>query len=83
MQKKIDLSHMAVKWPSVLVARAEMGAFSGGAVSSGYTANLDAIGEGPEDGFYIGRKKVYPVPSVIRWLEARCATGTRKRVKRT
>lgn len=80
--KKIDLSHLGTKWPSSIVARAEIGKFSGGLISPGTLANLDSVGEGPAGGFYVGRKKAYTVDDLIPWLESRAATGIRGRVRR-
>lgn len=69
-ERKIDLSHLADKWASTVVARSEVGNFSGGMVMPKYLANLDSKGEGP-DRIRIGRKIGYPVKSFISWLEAR------------
>lgn len=80
--KKIDLSHLGTKWPSSIVARAEIGKFSGGLISPGTLANLDSTGDGPEGGFYVGRKKAYPVDAIIPWLESRAESGTRGRVRK-
>lgn len=79
--KSIDLSHLADRWPSSIVARSAFKEFSGGRYASGTMANLDSRGEGPE-GFYIGRQKVYTVAAAIRWLENRCETATHERVKK-
>ena len=35
---------LKTKWPSAIVARTEIGRFSGGMLSPGYLANLDSIG---------------------------------------
>jgi hypothetical protein len=40
-------------------------------MSEKYLANLDCQERGPEGRFKCGRKVVYPVESVIRWLEKR------------
>ena len=66
-----DFSHMKGKWPSTVVAREEIKNFTGGAMSEKYLANLDCQERGPEGRFKCGRKVVYPVESVIRWLEKR------------
>ena len=50
---------MKTQWSSAIVARPEMPAFSGGAVSSKLCANADCDGTGIEGRFYIGRKVVY------------------------
>ena len=39
------------RWPSSLVARAEAGKFSGGAIRGRYFANLDSAGQGPSGAF--------------------------------
>ncbi len=62
---------MVERWPSALVARTEFSRFSGGAISEKYLANLDSQGRGPKGRFRIGRRIVYPVAEVIRWLESR------------
>lgn len=68
---KVDLSDLAKRWPSSIVARQESKSFTGGTISDKYLANLDAQGAGPPGRFKIGGKVVYPVDSFIRWLEAR------------
>jgi len=68
---KLSLSSMKEKWPSAIVAREEIRNFTGGAISEKYLANLDSQMKGPEERFKIGRKVVYPLNSVLRWLEAR------------
>jgi hypothetical protein len=68
---KIDLSNLAQKWPSSIVARTEVSNFSGGLINEKYLANLDSQGSGPAGRFKIGRKVGYPVNSLITWLESR------------
>lgn len=68
---KLNLSGMKEKWPSTIVAREEFRNFTGDTISEKYVANLDSQMKGPEGRFKIGRKVVYPVNSVIEWLEAR------------
>ena len=58
----------ADKWPSSLVARSEIKAFSGGLFSPGTMANADSQGTGPDGAFRVGRKKCYPVESLCDWL---------------
>jgi hypothetical protein len=69
-RKKIDLSHLADKWPSSLVARTEIKNFTGGMIASGTLANLESMGIGPEGSFKVGKKRVYTVQPLIKWLEA-------------
>ena len=61
---------LKTKWPSAIVARTEIGQFTGGAMSPGYLANLDSIGQGPPR-IRLGRKVAYPVDTLIEWLRAR------------
>ena len=70
-KKMIDLSSLAEKWPSSHVVRKEISKFSGGIISAGYLANLDSQGQGPSGRILVGRQVVYPVESLIRWLEGR------------
>ena len=67
----INLSFLADRWPSQIVARTEIGRFTGGLISEKYLANLDSAGLGVAGRFRVGRKVVYPVAEVIRWLESR------------
>jgi len=62
---------MARSWPSPLVARGEVGRFTGGVVNQKYLANLDSQGRGPAGRIRIGRKIAYPVADFIDWLENR------------
>jgi len=61
----------AERWPSSGVARTEIERFTGGAVREKTMANLDSAGMGPAGRFRIGRKIVYPVASLVAWLESR------------
>lgn len=64
-------SKMAASWGSPVIARTEVGRFSGGLLSPKSLANYDCQGIGPEGRFRIGRKICYPVPELIIWLRAR------------
>ena len=66
-----SLSQLADKWPSPFVARHELDKFSGGILNPRTMANLDSQGEGPAGRIRIGRKIVYPVQSLVEWLENR------------
>ncbi len=72
MTEKISLFHsMADRWPSTMVARTEIEKFSGGIMSEKYIANLDCQGRGPVGRIRCGRKVVYPVVELVKWLETR------------
>ena len=74
MQRNIsDLQVLKNKWPSAVVARAQVFAFTGGAYKGTTVANLDSLGEGPPEVVRIGRAVGYPVDSFISWLEQRVA----------
>lgn len=69
--KKTDLSSMKARWPSAIVARQQIGYFTGGIITPAYIAGLDANEKGPPR-IKIGKKVAYPVDSLISWLEGRC-----------
>ena len=62
---------LASKWPSAIVARTEIAVFSGGLLNEKSMANKDSLGVGVAGRFRVGRKVVYPVVELIKWLEAR------------
>jgi hypothetical protein len=61
---------MAERWPSAVVARTEIGKFTGGMLSAKYMANLDSQRLGPAK-VVCGRKVGYPVRGLIEWLRQR------------
>lgn len=69
--EKVNLSHLAARWPSSLVSREKIGEFTGGIISPKTIANLDATGEGPKGRIKFLRKVAYSVPELIKWLESR------------
>lgn len=73
LEKRVDLSALTQRWPSAFVARSEIGRFTGGMISPGTVANLDCKGLGPEGRITVGKKVVYPVDALVRWLEARAS----------
>lgn len=66
------IDEMATKWPSTFVARSALAQFSGGAICGKTIANLESLGDGPANKFFIGGKACYPVASVIAFLKGRC-----------
>jgi len=68
---KDTFEQMAARWPSALVARTQVEAFTGGVYSEGYLANCDSKGMGPAGRIRIGRKVAYPVGELVAWLESR------------
>lgn len=71
--EKVNLSPLAARWPSSLVAREKIAEFTGGILTPKTLANLDATGEGPKGRITVGRKVAYPVDLLIAWLEARAS----------
>lgn len=61
-------TEMATRWPSSVVARAEVKKFTGGGISPKTIANADSKGSGPEGRFLIGRRTCYPVTNLVDWL---------------
>lgn len=71
--EKTVFEAMAEKWKSAVVAREEIGTFTGGAISPKTMANLDCQGIGVPGRLTIGRKCVYPLNALIEFLKARSA----------
>lgn len=71
--ESIFFQTLAESWKSPIIARVQVEAFTGGAISEKYLANLDSQGLGPAGRFRIGRKVVYPTAELVKWLAARSA----------
>ncbi len=59
---------LAARWPSPIIARAEVERFTGGGISAKTLANADSKGTGPEGRFFVGRRVCYTVIALIEWL---------------
>lgn len=70
MSKSI-LWELKKTWPSAIVARKDVGKFSGGLLHPRYMSNLDSRKEGPAGKIKLGRRVAYSVDSLIEWMEAR------------
>lgn len=66
---------MVDRWPSSIVARQQVGVFSGGVLTPRYMANLDSAGNGPKR-IKFGNRVAYPVRSLAAWLEERSKPST-------
>ena len=58
-------------WPAPVVARSEIGKFTGGLLGSRTMANLDSQRRGPEGRLRMGRKVAYLKSSLVEWLIGR------------
>ncbi|MCI5209016.1 MAG: hypothetical protein D3910_09510 [Candidatus Electrothrix sp. ATG2] len=79
-EKQVDLTPLAKKWTSTIVARQELKEFSGGALNARTMANYDSQGTGINGRFTIGKKVVYPVDEAIAWMEARASLPEKGKV---
>jgi hypothetical protein len=75
MDKDI-FTKMAEKWPSALVARTEIGKFTGGLISPGTLKNLDSLGKGPKTRVFAGKKVAYELDGLVEWLRKHCKVKT-------
>lgn len=62
------IQKMADKWPSAIVARTEVGTFTGGFISAKTMNNLDALGKGPREILTNENRVAYSVDELCRWL---------------
>lgn len=69
-EKIAKIKALKDKWPSAWVARREIGAFLGGALSPRTLANIDCVGQGPKR-MVLNRTVVYAVDDLISWLADR------------
>lgn len=72
MMEKDIFDELGESWPSPIVARKEVGRFSGGILNPRTQANLDSLGLGVPGKFYVGPRQVaYPVKELVKWLRER------------
>lgn len=64
-------------WPSSMVARTEVGRFSGGILSGKTLANMASRGEAVPAALRIGRKVAYDARELANWLQERSKGGTK------
>jgi len=65
------LKELQDKWPSNIVARSHFDRFSGYAISPKTIANLESLGQGPKNKFFVGGKAAYSVEDAIDFLRSR------------
>jgi len=56
------------KWPAPVIARTEIGTFTGGLISARTVANYDCLNKGPGGKVKIGRSVGYLKADLISWL---------------
>lgn len=79
----IDLSAFAKAWAAPYVERQKIAEFSGGLIEPKSLANLDAQNKGPAGRIKVGKKVIYPVEELIRWLEGRASMPVKGKVGTT
>ena len=65
-----NLDTLADSWPSPIVARSEVGKFSGGLLHPRTLANLDSLNEGPGK-IMIGNRACYSTRNLCAWMKKR------------
>ncbi len=58
-------------WPSPVVARSEVGKFTGGLIAPRSIANYDSLKKGPKGKVRLGRNVGYLKADLIEWLLSR------------
>jgi hypothetical protein len=66
-----DLSELRNSWKDPIVPRKFALQASCGIITPKSLANLDCLGEGPQNAFRIGRQTVYPRDAFFDWLASR------------
>lgn len=62
---------MIARWPSSVVARRQVGEFTGGLITPKSLANADCLGQGPAERLEICGRIGYPVDAFVEWLRSR------------
>ena len=68
--EKFRFEKLAESWVAPIVARTDVGKFSGGILHPRTMANLDSKGCGPRK-IMIGNRVAYEVKSLIEWMQDR------------
>lgn len=72
---KIIFNRMAEKWPSTLVAAAEVKHFTGGVITGKTLANLRCNGEMVPNSIKVGSRRAYLATDLAAWLHQRAIDG--------
>lgn len=65
------LKEMVDRWPSNIVCRSEVSAFTGGLISAKTLANADCRGKGPTPRLRYGGKVAYPTTAIAEFAAMR------------
>ena len=69
-EKTFNLDSLIENWPSPIVARSQVGVFSGGLLHPRSLANLDSLGEGPGK-IMVGSRAAYSTRQLVDWMKER------------
>ena len=69
-EQNFNLDSLTEHWPSPIVARSQVGVFSGGLLHPRTMANLDSLGEGPGK-ILIGNRACYSTCKLVAWMKER------------
>ena len=64
-----SLAQLEALWPSTIVARSEVGRFSGGLLNPRTIANRDSQGTGPRNRLKLGKSVGYSVHDLLEWMD--------------
>ena len=67
---QFDLDTLMENWPSTIVARSQVGVFSGGLLHPRTMANLDSLGKGPGK-MMVGNRACYSTRKLVAWMKNR------------
>jgi hypothetical protein len=66
---------LVISWGAPIVARSEVGRFSGGLLHPRTCANYDSLGIGCKEKITIGGRVAYPTVALAEWLRERSVKG--------
>lgn len=75
MSKTDIFQAMADRWPSAIVAQADVKKLTGGVIAGKTLANMKSKGEPVPESVRIGHRRAYVVDSLVDWLRQRTQTG--------
>jgi hypothetical protein len=70
LEQDFNLDLLAESWPSPIVARSEVGKFSGFLLNPRTLANLDSLNKGPGK-IMVGNRACYSTRNLVAWMKNR------------